>query len=164
MIKPTSVISMSVFLIACGGSGSPEYTGGTGAIQAPPGLGEAVPVATDTNKLEVKRDFAFATARTVDIEFDIEQVRNEDASVSICTDYEPDGADFDINFNSCTVNGELKMGTFNHSMEITNDKNAVIAVVLFQNQEIAPLYKVFSVDSNTRSKNDGSSQRVIVWN
>jgi len=164
MIKPISVITMSVFLIACGGSGSPDNTGSVGSLQAPTGLGAALPAATDTNTLEVRRDFSFATARTVDIEFDIEEVRNEDASVSICTDYEPAGDSFDINFNSCTVSGDLVMGTFNHSMEITNDKNDVIAVVLFQNAQIPPLYRVFSVDTNTRSRNDGSSQRVIVWN
>jgi len=88
MIKPISVITMSVFLIACGGSGSPDNTGSVGSLQAPTGLGAALPAATDTNTLEVRRDFSFATARTVDIEFDIEEVRNEDASVSICTDYE----------------------------------------------------------------------------
>lgn len=164
MIKPISVITMSVFLIACGGSGTPDGSDSTGELQSPLGLGAALPAATDTNTLEVRQDFSFETARTVDIEFDIAEVRDEDASVSICTDYEQAGESYDIDFKSCTVNGDLVMGTFNHSMEITNDKNDVIAVVLFQNAQIAPLYRVFSVDTNTRSRNDGSSQRVIVWN
>lgn len=161
MYKSLTAASVALLLVACGGSGS-------GGVQdtnefVNPGLGAALPDATDTRTLEVDRTFAFETARTIDIEFDIEAAKNADATVSICTDYIPLGTEFDVDFESCTVSGVLDNGTFSHSMDVTNDKDSVVGVVLFQSAEMAPLYKEFSVDENQRTKRDGTTQSVIVW-
>jgi len=161
MLKIISFASISLILSACGGSGSAEAP--EPVTQAPPSLGAALPNAADTADLTVDPEFGFKTARTVDIEFDIAQARNDEASVSICTNYEPIGAEFDIDFDSCTISGELVNGAFNHSMEVTNDNDAVVAVVLFQDIELLPMYKEFTVDNNQRSKTDGTSRSVIVW-
>jgi len=164
MIKQISIMSMALLLVACGGSGSEGYAQQNQAASAPaPALGSAQPDAVDTKSLEVDKSFAFATARTVDIEFDIATARNDEATVTICTDYEPVGEEFDINFDSCTISGELDFGKFNHSMEVTNDNESVVAVVLFQDSELVPMYKEFNVDSNQRTKRDGTSRSVIVW-
>ncbi len=161
MYKSLTAASVALLLVACGGSGS-------GGVQdtnefITPGIGSALPDATDTRTLEVDRSFAFATARTIDIEFDIESARNADATVSICTDFVPVASEFDVDFDSCTVSGELDNGMFSHSMDVTNDKNSVVGVVLFQSAEMPPLYKEFNVDENQRTKGDGTVQSVIVW-
>jgi len=154
-----TTLSVSALLIACGGNGNKD-AGDNNA----PGLGAAVASSPDTNTLEVNEHFAFATARSVDIDFDISIARNTEADVAICTDFEPIGEEFDVNFDSCTVSGKLTHGVFNHSMEVTNDKESVVAVVLFQDFEMPPMYKEFQVDNNQRTRADGTSRSMIVWN
>jgi len=158
MKRLLTTISLSLALVGCGG-GSSSPDAGTNAPQ----VGAALPEAVDTASLEVDQDFSFATARTVLIEFDIESARETDADVSICTDFEPMGEVYDIDFNSCTVNGKLDEGMFSHSMEVTNDKASVIGVILFQDPQMAPIYKEFLVDNNQRMRGDGTEERVIVW-
>jgi len=163
MNKSITALCMTLSLVACGQSGSNNQPNDTGAASAAPNLGAALPEATDTKTLDISKSFSFDTARLIDIEFDIESARNSAADVSICTDYSEVGAEFDINFNTCALNGKLDNGAFNHSMLLTNDKESVVAVVLFQDAEMIPLYREFTVDSNQRNKADGSVQRVIVW-
>lgn len=161
MIKSITAISITLLLVACGGSGSEESA--TEEAQATPIFESALPVATDSKSLDINRDFAFETARSVDVEFDIAVARNTEASVSICTQYTPVGSEFDVDFDSCTISGTLDNGMFSHTMDVTNDNESVIGVVLFQDAELPPLYKVFNVDANQRTKSDASAQRVIVW-
>lgn len=161
MNKSITAISISLFLVACGGSGSEGLN--KGADSSAPGLGAALPDATDSRSLEITKEFGFETARSVDVEFDIAAARQADASVSICTDYTPLGSEFDVDFDSCTVSGTLDNGAFSHTIDITNDKDSVVGIVLFQDAEIAPMYKEFTVDENQRTKSDGSAQRVLVW-
>jgi len=171
MKRIITIASMSVFLAACGGSG-----GGSGgdSNNAPgsemtlvPELGAAMPtepdVPVDTASLEVADDFAFATSRSIDIEFDLEQARGQEASVSLCTGYQPDGDAFDVDYETCTVQGVMIDGMFSHQMEVTNEFDSVMGVVWFQDASMEPLYREFHVDDATRMKNDGSMQRVIVW-
>lgn len=161
MIKPISVLSMAIFLTACGGASSENEN----AIkdQAPSQLGAALPDPTNTTSLEVEQSFGFATARTIDIDFDIAAVRQKDATVTICTEFEPAGENFDVNFDSCSVSGLLVDGVFNHSMELTNDRDSVVAVVLFQDASIAPMFKEFTIDDSQRIKLGGDMNSVIVW-
>jgi len=161
MNKPITAISTMLFLVACGGSGSEGLN--TGTDSAAPSLGAALPDATDTKSLEVDKDFAFETARSIDVEFDIVAAQNDEATVSICTDYTPVGTEFDVDFDSCTLSGALNNGIFSHTMDVTNDKESVVGIVLFQDAEKAPMYKEFTVDENQRTKSDGSSRHVIVW-
>lgn len=156
------VVSMAVLLSACGGSGSQTSDNVSGGETSTALLGAAFPDSVDTNTLVVDRDFGFKTSRTIDISFDIEDARTEDATVSICTEYKTVDDDFDINFDSCTVNGVLQSGVFEHSMEVTIDKTSVVAAVFFQNAQIAPLFSEFSVNESLRTKGYGQTQ-TIVW-
>ena len=160
MLRTTSILPLTILMVACGGSGSSGVE--NNGVQFAPEIGAAA-APPDTQSLEVDKDFSFSTARTVDIEFNIESAANDEASVTICTDYKPLADEFDINFNTCTISGELEQGVFKHSMEVTNDKESVVAVVLFQNSELVPMYKEFKIDSNQRTKSDGSTSSVIVW-
>jgi len=101
--------------------------------------------AADSKSLSVSNSFSFATARTVDVDFDLEQARNQVASVSICTSFDPLGGAFDVDYDSCTVQGQMVNGVFHHSMEVTNDIESVAGVVWFQDNSIPPLMQVFSV-------------------
>ncbi len=128
-----------------------------------------VALATDTDTLIVPEEFSFDSARTIDVEFDLEQARGQDASVSICTKYGSDGDAFDVDYTSCAVRGPMVDGVFSHSMEITNEFDSVIAVVWFQDSAMEPLHRVFSINepvamTNTRGiKSVSSQRRVIVW-
>lgn len=164
MKNSLTAISISLFLVACGGSGSEDVGTTEPALLQGPNLGAAVDSPTNTDSLNIDRSFSFDTARTIDIDFNIEAAISSDANVSICTDYSPAGLEYDVNFESCMISGTLEDGVFKHSMEVTNDKDAVVAVVLFQDATIAPLYKEFKVDAHQRSKGNGSMRGVIVWN
>ncbi len=165
MIKPISIISVTFLVVACGGSGSSSsvMTDNSG-YAASPDLGAASEIVIDTDSLQVNRDFAFDTAKTIDVDFDLAFARDDDAFVTVCTDYTPVGAEYDVDFNSCAISGKLQQGVFKQSIEITNDKESVVAVVLFQDAEKPPVFNEFSVDDNTRVKADGSTSRTFVWN
>lgn len=166
-------LSLGILLSACSSeSDKPEMAA---AIDGDSSNQTSVPIVidevVDTSTLSVAEDFAFDTARNIDIEFDLEAARNTDASVSICTNYMQDGDAFDVDYDSCAVRGPMEDGVFSHSMEITNEFDSVIAVVWFQDSSMAPLHREFSVDdtppmaaANTRGVRSVSEQRrVIVW-
>ena len=130
-------------------------------------------VAADSESLSVSNTFSFATARTVDVDFDLEEARNHTASVSICTSFEPEGGVFGVDYDSCAVQGEMVNGVFHHSMEVTNDVESVAGVVWFQNNALPPMMQVFSVAHDTAQaagltakdrtvSSSGGAQR-IVW-
>lgn len=176
LIQPSIALSLIVALSACNSESSdttPEVgaalpasvTTGTGASIEP----APVVLATDTNTLTVAEDFSFDTARTIDIDFDLEQARGQDASVSICTSYAQDGDAFDVDYTSCAVRGPMVDGVFSHSMDITNEFDSVIAVVWFQDASVEPLHREFTIDqplamADSRGIRAAKNQRrVIIW-
>jgi len=135
-------------------------------IPAPAGTDEpdaaaAIPEAVATDTLVVDQSFSFNTSRMIDIAFDIESARNEEATVTICTEYFNNQEGFDINYDSCPVKGTLVGGVFNHSMEVTNAYDSVVAAVWFQSSQIQPIFREFTVAQSNRRK--GPNRPVIVW-
>jgi len=134
-------------------------TGQATVAVSTPTIDEVPPaVATDSQSLSVSSTFSFNTARTVDVDFDLEQARNQVASVSVCTSFEPEGGAFGVDYDSCTVQGRMVDGVFHHSMEVTNDIESVAGVVWFQDSAMQPLMQVFNVahDTDLASKNRSS--------
>jgi len=146
MNKLITVTALSVMLSACGGSGTPSE----------PELGAAAAVPTNTQDLQVDKKFNFASSRSIDIEFDIAEAASGDASVSICTEYQAGGNAYDVNYESCTVSGDLEEGKFEHVMDVTNEFDSVVAVVWFQDPSSEPLYKEFFVDAKTTRSKGGN--------
>lgn len=153
MKRVITVAAISAILSACGGSGTQTTD---------PGLGAAVaPSPTNTSDLRVDQGFNFASSRSINIDFDIAEATLSDASLSICTEYNPNGGAYDVDYESCTVNGDLQDGKFNHVMDVTNEFDSVVAVVWFQDPSNEPLFKEFFVnDSTTRSK---QGKPTLVW-
>jgi len=188
------VVSIGIGLSACGGESS-SFDAPLANAPSSPDIGAAIDatnnapdtsiiaevtdsvvdevlpeVATDSQSLSVSNTFSFDTSRTVDVDFDLEQARNQMASVSICTSFDPEGGAFGVDYDSCTVHGQMVDGVFNHSMEVTNDIESVAGVVWFQNSSIQPLMQVFTVShgDTTASTKDRSVMSVshaptIVW-
>ena len=126
-------------------------------------------VVKNSQSLEVSDTFAFDTARTVDVDFDLEQARDHQASVSICTTFDPLGGPFDVDYDSCTVQGQMINGMFHHSMEVTNDIDSVAAVVWFQDNSMQPMMQIFPVEHQTtespskKTVMSAASTPRIVW-
>ncbi len=156
MNRIITIVSLSVFLGACS---APDNVGNE---NSEPLLGAALAGAVDTKSLSVSKDFGFETAKTINVNFDLADAQNEEATVTICSDYLPVGNEFDINFDSCTVSGPLESGVFEHSMEVTIDKTSVVAGVFFQDASIDPMFKEFSVDDGFTTRAKGDSQ-TLVW-
>ncbi len=150
MKKAITVIALSAILAACGAEDA--ATPDLGAAQAGP--------MANTADLAVDADFDFASSRSIDVEFDIADAAGSDASVSICTEYSPGGGAFDVDYESCTVSGEIQDGVFSHTMDVTNEFDSVVAVVWFQDPSNEPLYKEFFVESRKRSK---GQKPTLVW-
>lgn len=166
-------------LTGCGGDSNPTAALETGAAlaattDAVPPQSETTDAASidltevsDTKSLTVAKDFSFATAQHIDIAFDLESARDTDASVSICTSYMEDASGYDIDYDSCSVRGPMVGGVFNHSMEITNEFDSVVAVVWFLDPSMQPMYQEFSIDTplatSDRSTMSLNQRRVIVW-
>lgn len=183
MKRISTIASMTVFLAACGGSGGsgenldndlvlPDVDDLGASVTASdldmpdlgvPVLGAALAAVVDTADLNVADEFAFDTARSIDIDFDLDNARDKAASVSICTGYAPQGDAFDVDYASCGVQGEMVDGVFSHQMEVTNEFDSVMGVVWFRDASMQPMYQEFHVDDATRMKSDGSLQRSIVW-
>lgn len=173
-------IALSVAVLAGCGSGSddPQMAAAMSAVGTvvPPGPDteagntdntvNSTEPPTDTNTLVVDDSFAFDTARAIDIDFDLEAARHAETSVSICTNYSEDNSGYDIDFDSCTVQGTMQNGVFRHSMEVTNEFTSVVAVVWFLDQSAEPVYREFSVDvanSSDRNVKSVNGKAVIVW-
>lgn len=159
-------VGLAITVVAgCGGTGDEPAIAAAGNG----GSSDIVETVADTKSLEVASDFDFDTARSIDIEFDLESARGMEASVSICTSYDVDGDAYDVDYESCAVRGPMLDGVFNHSMEITNEFDSVVAVVWFQDSTMVPLHREFSIDDTVavagvrgiRAAN--GQRRVIVW-
>ena len=174
------VLSLAA-MTGCGGGGESD-TPDIGAAMSAIGGGITSPGVVDktevintneelplevynTKSLIVADDFTFDTAQSIDIDFDLESARNNEASVSICTAYNTDDQGYDVDYDSCTVHGNLLNGMFTHSMEVTNEFATVIAVVWFQDSGIDPIHREFTVggSSTDRSVKSVDGRKVIVW-
>lgn len=162
MKKLLITTSIALALSACGG-GSDDTVSQTPATGEEPIVGAALPEPVNTDSLVVENDFSFNTARSINIEFDIEEARGKDASVSICTEYTAVNA-YDVDYSSCPVKASMIDGEFSHSMEVTNAYDSVVAVVWFNDASMDPIAQEFSVDqgATARSKYAGQVQ-TIVW-
>ena len=162
-------VSLAGVLSACGGGGEGGLAEpAQGAAFAGPEVTAPVTL-TDTKTLEVANDFAFDTARVIDIDFDLESARNSQASVSICTRFEQNGGAFDVDYDSCAIRAPMTDGVFSHQMEITNEFESVVAVVWFKDDTMDPLHRVFGIDPPVAVATDRGvraapdQRRVIVW-
>ncbi len=181
MRKTLRMIALPLSLAAlagCGAGGEEPNTGAAmsaigGAITAPgnsnssattPAPLSAIEVE-DTKSLVVADDFAFDTAQTINIDFDLESARGSEASVSICTRYNQDASGYDINYDSCTVRGDMSDGIFTHAMDVTNEYESVVAVVWFQDAAMQPVYREFSIGNSgsDRTTRSADGKKVIVW-
>ncbi|CAA6827866.1 MAG: Unknown protein [uncultured Thiotrichaceae bacterium] len=145
-----SLASLTLLLAACGGGGD-----STGSTSSNPGV---TPEITSTQDMESSPDFNFETSREIAINFDIEAARTSEGLMSLCTKYTESNGEYDIDYDSCTVQAPLVAGTYSGSMEVTNDINSVIGVVWFKEATIPPVYKVFTLENSTkyaRRKNEG---------
>ena len=118
------------------------------------------PVAVST--LTVEEDFNFSTSRSIDIDFDLEDLRDQAGDVSICTRWDPDSDALGVDYDSCIIEGRLDDGRFSHSIEVTNDINTVVAVIWFEDLALDPMMQEFGVQVGSRSR-AGSSKQVLVW-
>lgn len=172
MLKVIPVALCMAALSACGsGDSEPDMGAALSAI----GGGVPAPLTTpapipdiqvvNTKSLVVSDDFTFDTAQQINVDFDLEAARNTEGAVSICTEYSQDDAGFDINYGSCTVQGTMTDGVFTHAMEVTNEFDSVVAVVWFQNEAVAPVFREFTVkgESADRSTKSVNGEKVLVW-
>ena len=166
MKKLIITAGVSIFLTACSGGGGSESAPTVdqplelGAANAAEAEVEGSTTLLNTSDIEVDADFNLASSRSINIDFDIADAVGTHGSVSICTDYVPGGGAFDVNYDSCTVSGEMMDGEFSHVMDVTHEFDSVAAVVWFQDPGTEPMYQEFFVDNATRSK---GSKPALVW-
>lgn len=179
MTQTLKLLTAALSLLVLAGCGAGEEEPNMGAAMS--AIGGAVPTPAgieptqidapleieveDTKSLIVSDDFAFDTSQHINIDFDLLSARGSDASVSICTSYGEDHLGYDIDYDSCTVQGDMIDGVFNHAMEVTNEFEKVVAVVWFQDKAIDPVYREFSVGSSSsdRAVRSIGREKVIVW-
>ena len=106
-------------------------------------------------------DFDFSTSRSIDVDFDLDDAREQPGDVSICTSWDPSDGALGIDYDSCLIEGELVEGRFSHSIEVTNDVNSVVAVIWFADVARDPMMQEFGVSVTSRSKAAG--KRTLVW-
>jgi len=157
--------SIALLLSACGGGSestvSPEIDTDAGGE---PQVAAALPDPVDTDTLVVSEEFSFETARLINIEFDIAEAVGKEASVSICTEYSAIDP-FEVDYGSCPVKASMTDGKFNHSMEVTNAYEKVIAVVWFTDESIEPIAREFTVEYTDMARSrKGDQIPTIVWN
>lgn len=154
-----TISSLAFLLAACGG-------GGTGTADSSGPSGESpgtVPVLEYTADLKSSADFNFDTSRAIAIDFDVEQARTSPGLMSVCTQYTETEGEFDVNYDSCTVQSPLENGVYSGTMDVTNDIDSVVGVVWFKDPDIAPIYKVFSLEVGAKVARRGTGPQAIVW-
>ena len=187
MIKKTLLVTcMAAFLGGCGeGSGSKGVAGYDGfSMPGSEPVAEAAlpipPVATspyvasiatnseaivtvpdsDSSELITRSDFLFDTSRAVHLKVDLADAAGMQGILSVCTDFQETTSGFDVNYKSCPVRGTIANGEFEKDISLMNQFDSVIAVIWFQNQAIAPLYKKFETTELVQSANG----QEWVWN
>lgn len=103
---------------------------------------------SNTAKFSTRPEFDFRTSGSLKINLDIPEARGEEATVSLCTEYNPGGTVYEINYDSCLLRAPLIDGRFKHEISLTNQFEAVVAAVWFQNPDIAPVMREFRRDTS----------------
>lgn len=174
--------SLTLLLTACGGGPgdgtATDTSSGTDTSDAIPGTtpdsGEAgtgpqgqtpdtAPAVENTSELKSSADFNFDTSRSIAIDFDVLQARTSPGLMSLCTKYTEANGEYDIDYDSCTVQSPLVDGVYSGKMDVTNDINSIVGVVWFKDPDIAPVYKEFSLEVGAKVARRGAGPQAIVW-
>ena len=91
----------------------------------------------------------------VDADFDLQAAFNLAISVgldstkrgyfSLCDQYEQNGAEITVNFESCLLRGALNEGSLGEDLLVANHQQHLVAVVWFYNGS-DPIYQMWSYD------------------
>lgn len=154
-----TISSLALLLAACGGGGT-STSDGTGLIGENT---DTVPALEYTADLKSTADFNFDTSRAIAIDFDVEQARTSPGLMSLCTDYTETDGEFDVNYDSCTVQSPLEDGIYSGTMDVTNDIDSVVGVIWFKDPDIAPIYQVFELEVGAKVARRGGGPQAIVW-
>lgn len=158
-----TIASLTLLLTACGGGPLSETgtsTSDTGPVAETP---DTTPELEYTADLKSSADFDFATSRAIAIDFDVAQARTSPGLMSLCTKYTEVSGEFDIDYDSCTVQSPLVDGVYSGQMDVTNDVDSVIGVVWFKDPDIAPVYKEFMLEVGAKVARRGAGPQAIVW-
>lgn len=155
-----TISSLALLLAACGGAGTGDTADGSGPSGENPGT---VPTLEYTADLRSSADFNFDTSRAIAIDFDVEQARTSPGLMSVCTQYTETDGEFDVDYGSCTVQSPLEGGVYSGTMDVTNDIDSVVGVVWFKDPDIAPIYKVFTLEVGAKVARRGGGPQAIVW-
>lgn len=158
-----TIASLTLLLTACGGgplSESGSSNGDSGPVAETP---DTTPELEYTADLRSSAEFDFSTSRAIAIDFDVAQARTTPGLMSLCTKYTEVGGQYDIDYNSCTVQSPLVDGVYSGQMDVTNDVNSVIGVVWFKDPDFAPVYKEFMLEVGAKVARRGAGPQAIVW-
>lgn len=138
----------------------PEETNPAPYVEAAVSNGElfAEVPETETSQIVTTANFLFDTAKSVNLQIDLNGAEGTQASLSLCTDYEATDSGYSVNYNSCSIKATMVDGHFNHQMELMNQYDSAIAVVWFPNQEFEPMYNEMNVADMTESESG------YIWN
>lgn len=166
--------SLTLLLTACGGgpgdgTATDISTGSSDTDTSDTGTGpqgqttDTTPAVENTAELKSSADFNFDTSRSIAIDFDVLQARTSPGLMSLCTKYTEANGEYDIDYDSCTVQSPLVDGVYSGKMDVTNDINSIVGVVWFKDPDIAPVYKEFSLEVGAKVARRGAGPQAIVW-
>lgn len=158
-----TVASIALLLVACGGSPEDDQASNSSTDSGSQGQTPDTEILEYTADLKASADFNFETSRAIAIDFDVPAARVTEGLMSLCTDYTESGGQYDINYDSCTVQSPLQEGVYSGQMQVTNDIDSVIGVVWFKDPDFAPVYKEFSLEVGATVARRGSGPQAIVW-
>jgi len=160
MINHT-LLSVAVLAIAgCGGSGdSNEPAQGAAVAQSESAAGTPYVGITDeelgwraevpetqTAALQVNDEFDFATSRRNKVELYIPEAAGQNAEAAFCTDYTQNGADYEVNYESCVLHAPLVGGTLSEDVNLVNQHGKVLSIVWLEDPSKPPIYQEFTFD------------------
>ena len=138
------MVCFAFLLTACGGGGDDD--GGAPAAPAPvtttpatttTPVPDPAPAPTSLDDLVVDADNKLQSAYTLTV--DVNKGNSNRGYFSLCDDYQANGADYDVNFNSCLFRGPLAEGKLSKDVKVANHESQLIAVIWFYDGQ-APQY------------------------
>ncbi|WP_285164013.1 hypothetical protein [Shewanella goraebulensis] len=162
-----AIVLMLTQLTACGGGGgddsSPEPAAATPAVTTPTTPAtpttpttpetptdpdpetpeEPAPTPTSIDDLVVDADFDLQAAFTLGVDVALESTQR--GYFSLCDQYEQNGAQVTVNFESCLLRGALDEGNLNDELLVANHQQNLIAVVWFYDGS-DPVYQMWTYD------------------
>ncbi|WP_082972353.1 hypothetical protein [Shewanella sp. UCD-FRSSP16_17] len=99
--------------------------------------------ATSIDDLIVDADFDLQAAFNLDIDVALESTQR--GYFSLCDQYEQNGAQVTVNFESCLLRGALDEGSLNEALLVANHQQNLVAVVWFYDGS-DPIYQMWSYD------------------